>query len=143
MTRVNSAELGDELDSYRRELLAHCYRMLGSADEAEDLVQEVLLRAWRSRAGFEGRSSLLVWLYRTVTNAVIIAGTDAEARALVPPGSSFAFPGDLGSYGLIGTVDTVKQRIAAFEEAGVQELIIGFQDPTSVEQVVRFAALFG
>ena len=80
---------------------------------------------------------------RTVTTAVIIAGTDAEARALVPPGSSFAFPGDLASYGLIGTVDTVKQRIAAFEDAGVQELIIGLQDPTSVEQVVRFAELFG
>lgn len=79
---------------------------------------------------------------RTVTTMAVIADTDAEARALIPPGSEFAFPGDLGSYGLIGTVDTVKKRIAAFEDAGVQELVIGFQDPTSVEQVTRFAEQF-
>ena len=47
-------------EPFRRELLAHCYRMLGSLDEAEDLVQETFLRAWRSHAGFEGRSSLRV-----------------------------------------------------------------------------------
>jgi alkanesulfonate monooxygenase SsuD/methylene tetrahydromethanopterin reductase-like flavin-dependent oxidoreductase (luciferase family) len=79
---------------------------------------------------------------RTVTTMAIIADTDAEARALIPPGSEFAFPGDLGSYGLIGTVDTVKARITSFEDAGVQELVIGFQDPTSIEQVTRFAELF-
>jgi alkanesulfonate monooxygenase SsuD/methylene tetrahydromethanopterin reductase-like flavin-dependent oxidoreductase (luciferase family) len=79
---------------------------------------------------------------RTVTTVVIIADSDAEARALVPPGSEFAFPGDLGSYGLIGTVDTVRERIAAFEAAGVQELIVNFQDPTSTDQVARFADLF-
>jgi F420-dependent oxidoreductase-like protein len=79
---------------------------------------------------------------RTVTTAAIIADTDAEARALIPPGSEFAFPGDLGSYGLIGTADTIKKRIVAFEDAGVQELVIGFQDPTSVQQVTRFAELF-
>src|ERR1700748_3063340 len=77
MTRVNSAELGDELESYRRELLAHCYRMLGSADEAE-----VLLRAWRSHAGFEGRSSLRVWLYRIATNACLTALQQQRRRAL-------------------------------------------------------------
>src|ERR1700752_4265647 len=51
-------------EPFRRELLAPCYRMLGSLDEAEDLVQETFLRAWRSHAGFEGRSSLRVWLWR-------------------------------------------------------------------------------
>jgi F420-dependent oxidoreductase-like protein len=79
---------------------------------------------------------------RTATTAVIIRDTDEEARALVPPGAEFAFPGDLGSYGLIGTVATVRERIAAFEAAGVQELMLGFQDPTSVVQVAEFADLF-
>jgi F420-dependent oxidoreductase-like protein len=79
---------------------------------------------------------------RTATTVAIIRDTDEEARALVPPGSEFAYPGDLGSYGLIGTADTVKKRIAAFEAAGVQELVVNFQDPTSVEQVARFADLF-
>jgi hypothetical protein len=69
---------------------------------------------------------------RTATTAAIIRDTDEEARALVSPGSQFAYPGDLGSYGLIGTVDTVKKRIDAFEAAGVQELVVNFQDPTSV-----------
>ncbi|MEV7044741.1 LLM class F420-dependent oxidoreductase [Amycolatopsis sp. NPDC051061] len=79
---------------------------------------------------------------RTVTTLCIIRDTDAEARALVPPSSTFVFPGDVGSYGLVGTVGTVKQRIAAFEEAGVDELILYFEDPTSLRQVEEFARGF-
>ena len=59
------------LDSYRRELTGFCYRMLGSAADAEDAVQEVMLRAWRAAGDFEGRSSLRSWLYRIASNVCL------------------------------------------------------------------------
>jgi RNA polymerase sigma-70 factor (ECF subfamily) len=92
---VRSEPGGDEFirlaDQFRPELLAHCYRMLGSFSDAEDQVQETLLRAWRGYASFEGRSSLRTWLYRIATNACLRA---AESRERRPLPSGIGAPGD-------------------------------------------------
>jgi RNA polymerase sigma-70 factor, ECF subfamily len=75
-------DLVAESATYRRELTAYCYRMLGGASEAEDAVQETMLRAWRAADSFEGRSSLRSWLYRIATNICLDMRRAPQRRAM-------------------------------------------------------------
>ncbi len=86
------ADLMATLEAHRVELTAHCYRMLGSAFEAEDAVQETLLRAWRGFASFEGRSALRSWLYRIATNVCLtmLGASQRRARPMDLSGPSTA-----------------------------------------------------
>jgi RNA polymerase sigma-70 factor (ECF subfamily) len=83
MTTTAPAVLNpDTLEQYRRELTGYCYRMLGSGFEADDAVQDTMLRAWRAADGFEGRSSVRSWLYRIATNICLDMLRGRQRRAL-------------------------------------------------------------
>ncbi len=78
---ISALQADVDLEPYRRELTGYCYRMLGSGFEAEDAVQETLVRAWRHATDFEGRSSVRSWLYRIATNVCIDMGRQVQRRA--------------------------------------------------------------
>ena len=111
---------------YRGELLAHCYRMLGSRHDAEDLVQETLLRAWRGYDGFEGRSSLRTWLYRIATRACLNELEKAHRRVL---------PSGLGAPGEDATVPTGDRRPEVPWLEPIPDALIQPQDPAEVAQL--------
>src|SRR5688572_3784729 len=72
-SEITEREFAQHVNRHKRELHVHCYRMLGSFEEAEDLVQETFLRAWRHRASFDGGPGFRAWLYRIATNACLDA----------------------------------------------------------------------
>lgn len=95
---VEARQIHDDLEHHRVALTRHCARMLGSLSDAEDAVQETLLRAWRSHARFDGRCGLGAWLYRIATN-VCIDMLNARSRRAMPidPASLLAAPLEAGA----------------------------------------------
>ncbi len=95
---LQRARIGDEqafrelTDPYRRELQVHCYRMLGSLTDAEDMLQETLLAAWRGLGGFQERASVRSWLYRIATNQCLNARRAASRRIPAEPIPPFQPP---------------------------------------------------
>ncbi|KRD43607.1 RNA polymerase subunit sigma-70 [Cellulomonas sp. Root930] len=97
VSEIRAQDFTDLVAPLRGELHAHCYRMLGSVHDADDALQDALLRAWRAIDGFEGRSSLRSWLYRIATNACLDAIAQRGRRALpvdLGPSSDHAIVGD-------------------------------------------------
>jgi RNA polymerase sigma-70 factor, ECF subfamily len=125
------AGFAERTDPFRRELLAHCYRMLGSVHDAEDLVQETMLRAWRSSASFdEERASLRTWLHRIATNACLTA-LDSRSRRPLP--SDLSSPGGLAAAAQLPTVHQPEiPWLEPFPDAPPGTDVGGAADPAAV-----------
>src|SRR6266540_4889905 len=80
----DARQFSEVSEPYRRELQVHCYRILGSLHDAEDLVQETLLRAWKRLDSYEGRASFRSWLYKIATNACLDVLDQQRSRRLLP-----------------------------------------------------------
>jgi RNA polymerase sigma-70 factor (ECF subfamily) len=134
-TRPSSDQLDPAVEAHRRELTAYCYRMLGSPFDAEDAVQETLIRAWRSYDRFEGRSALRSWLYRIATNVCLDLLNGRKHRAL---------PMDLGPAQAPVMENLHLQPEATWIEPAPEGLVVGAGDPAEVavaRESVRLAFL--
>jgi RNA polymerase sigma-70 factor (TIGR02960 family) len=131
---IEQARTGDErafaalVDPYRRELQWHCYRMLGSLQDAEDLVQETLLAAWRGLGGFEERASLRAWLYRIATNRCLNTLRERGRRPAVedtlgaPPPTRYVEPTWLEPYPDVMLPDPAPGPEARYEQREATQL---------------------
>jgi RNA polymerase sigma-70 factor (ECF subfamily) len=131
---IEQAKAGDEhafttlVEPHRRELQLHCYRMLGSLQDAEDLVQETLLAAWRGLGGFEQRASLRAWLYRIATNRCLNALRErgrrpaVEETLMAPPPTRYVEPSWLEPYPDTALPDLAPGPAARYEQREATQL---------------------
>ena len=134
-TLLSLAQAGDGeafgklTDPFRSELQVHCYRMLGSAHDAEDLLQETLIAAWRGIGQFEGRSSLRAWLYRIATNQCLNALRGGKARALAARrGAPACRASRSGRGGVPALPETASDDEPTWLEPYPDELLAGLPD---------------
>ncbi|GGB40685.1 ECF RNA polymerase sigma factor SigG [Flexivirga endophytica] len=130
-------------DPYRRELLAHCYRMVGSVHDAEDLVQETLLRAWRGYPRFDGRSSLRTWLYRIATNTCLTALGSSNRRVLPSGLGSGTDDSEHAQLRRLETVDWLEPAPTAALTANPSDpdAVVALQESTRLALIAAFQTL--
>ena len=136
--RIDSRDDFEHLaERHRGEILLHCYRMLGSLHDAEDAVQETLLRAWRGLDGFEGRASPRSWLYRIATNACLTALARAKTRRVLPETQ-----GPPVGFAPLGERDSEIAWLEPYPDAAldrVQDLAAGPEARYEMREAVQFA----
>jgi RNA polymerase sigma-70 factor (ECF subfamily) len=141
--KAGGGSFAELADPYRSELLAHCYRMVGSLHDAENLVQETLLRAWRGYEGFDGRSSLRTWLYRIATNTCLTALGSSQRRVLpsgLGTGSADSEHADLRHLGTVPWLEPAPTPALAGPTADPAS-IVALRDSTRLALVAAFQML--
>lgn len=125
----DEADFASLVGTHRAWLHLHCYRMVSSYDDAEDLVQETLLKAWRDRSGFEGRAATRTWLYRIATNVCIdhCAGQAADRSVINPPRRRPRRPGASGTSSLVATLSgpVARRVVGRGRTAGGRRCVAG------------------
>ena len=125
-------------EPYRRQLQVHCYRMLGSLHEAEDLVQETFLRAWRARQRFEGRTSFRNWLYRIATNACLNAIAARPSSGRITP-DMYGPPADQFPSGKLPTEVAWLEPYPDSELDGIADAALGPDARYELQESVQLA----